>query len=233
MNSGDPSALLKIARDRLHPSLTDPNFLVLNARRKIFANWINTFPASKMTILDVGGRYQPYRPLFESRISKYLALDILQTNLVDVVGSGEALPFANNSFDLVIATQVFEYFSSPRLAADQIHTVLKPGGMLLMSVAAFAPRFSDDDRWRFTPAGIRTVLGSFGKVEIIPEVSSLGGFIRSVNVGLNIFVRYDFLRSLLSATVRPLANLIGLGFERINGTKNDQFTPNYSVLAIK
>lgn len=186
-----------------------------------------------MTILDVGGRYQPYRPLFESRISKYLALDILQTNLVDVVGSGEALPFANNSFDLVIATQVFEYFSSPRLAADQIYTVLKPGGMLLMSVAAFAPRFSDDDRWRFTPAGIRTVLGSFGKVEIIPEVSSLGGFIRSVNVGLNIFVRYDFLRSLLSATVRPLANLIGLGFERINGTKNDQFTPNYSVLAIK
>jgi hypothetical protein len=93
--------LLKAAADRLNPSLTNPSFLVLHSRRKIFQRWIAELPDKKLTILDIGGRYQPYRPLFAERIGWYLACDILQTAAVDVVGSGEVLPFAANAFDLV------------------------------------------------------------------------------------------------------------------------------------
>ncbi len=225
--------LLKTAADRLHPSLTNPSFLVLNARRKIFQRWIGQFDERKLSILDIGGRYQPYRPLFAGRIGKYVACDILQTEVVDVVSSGEALPFAVDAFDVVIATQVFEYFRQPHRAAAEIHTALKPGGALLMSVASVAPRFVDEECWRFTPAGIRATLSLFSRVEIIPETSSLGGLLRTANVGLHTFAHNRLLRKLHEVTVCPCLNLLGMALENLRLTRNDQFTPNYSVLAIK
>src|ERR1700690_4267944 len=47
--------LLKTAADRLHPSLTNPNFLVFSSRRKIFQRWIADFEDKKLRILDIGG----------------------------------------------------------------------------------------------------------------------------------------------------------------------------------
>ena len=205
---------------------------MLRSRRRIFEKWIDHLPAN-LAILDVGGRYQPYRPLFSEKARRYLACDILQTELVDVIGQGELLPFAPNTFDVVVATQVFEYFSNPHNAADQVHAVLKPRGCLMMSVAATAPRFVDDECWRFTPKGIRQVLSSFSSVIIVPELSSIGGVTRTLNLAINTFSRNKVLRSLASVTVCPLLNLIGAGLEALHITNNDQFTPNYSVLAIK
>jgi SAM-dependent methyltransferase len=225
--------LLKTAADRLHPSLTNPNFLILRSRRKIFQLWIANLEDKELTILDIGGRYQPYRPLFAGRIGRYVACDILQTNAVDVVGSGEALPFSANSFDVVIATQVFDYFPRPHLAAVEIHAALKPGGALLMSVPSLAPRFADNECWRFTPAGILATLSMFGKVEIVPETSSLGGLLRTANLGLHTFARYRPLQKLHTLTTCPCLNLLGMALENMKLTRNDQFTPNYSVLAIK
>jgi SAM-dependent methyltransferase len=226
-------ALLKVASARLNPSLTDPNFLVLRSRKIIFKNWIDGFGKQPLRMLDVGGRYQPYRPLLESRISEYIALDVLSTEFVDVVGSCEYLPFAPNTFDLVIATQVFDYFSEPHLAATQIHKALKPGGTMLMSVAGFAPRFADGEYWRFTPGGIRATLSLFSKVEIIPETSSLGGLLRTLNLALHTYAHFRPVRRTFEVTLCPLLNLLGLGMEQLKLTKSDQFAPNYSILAQK
>ena len=85
--------LLKIAQLRLYPGLTDPNFLVLRARRIIFQNWIADIPGNELKILDVGGRYQPYRPLIQARAGQYVACDISRTDLVNVVGDGGILTF--------------------------------------------------------------------------------------------------------------------------------------------
>ena len=225
--------LLKTAADRLHPSLTNPSFLVLRSRREIFQGWIAQFDEKKLSILDVGGRYQPYRPLFAGRVEQYVACDILQTDAVDVVGSGEALPFVANTFDVAIATQVFEYFREPHRAAAEIHAALKPGGTLLMSVASVAPRFVDEECWRFTPAGIRATLSLFSRIEIVPETLSLGGLLRTANLGGHTFARNRFLRKLHELTACPCLNLLGMVLENLKLTRNDQFAPNYSVLAVK
>src|SRR5581483_4761129 len=170
--------LLEIARQRLHPGLNDPNFLVLRARRIIFQNWIADIPGTQLKILDVGGRYQPYRPLIQARAGQYIACDISRTDLVNVVGDGEFLPFAHETFDVVIATQVFDCFSDPHEAARQIHRVLKPGGVLLASIPSVAPRFSDVERWRFTSTGVRSVFAAFSELRMIPERSRIGGMLR-------------------------------------------------------
>jgi SAM-dependent methyltransferase len=223
--------LFKIAQARLYPSLTSHSFLVLRRRRLIFSEWIKALPGENLTVLDVGGRYQPYRPLLAGRSTRYVAVDVLQTPLVDVVGKGQELPFRDETFDLVIATGVFEYFPEPRVAAEQIRRVLKPGGCLIMSVAAICPRAVDEEHWHYLPAGLRFALASFSQVEIVPEVTSLGGFFRLAAWSFDIFAKYNFVRRIVQHTLIPALNLSGLALEWAGVSDNDQVTGNYSVLA--
>jgi hypothetical protein len=67
----------------------------------------------RLMVLDIGGRYQPYRPLIEHRVQRYVALDVLRTPLADVMGKGKELPFKADTFGLVLATQAFEHFPKP------------------------------------------------------------------------------------------------------------------------
>jgi len=220
------------ARDRLFPSLSDPSYLVLRSRRLIFSQWAQRFGGRRLTILDVGGRYQPYRTLFPN-LKRYIAIDLIRTPAVSVIADGERLPFLSESFDLVIATQTVEYFRDPGAALQQIHAILKPDGVFLGSFAACVPRFVEHERWRFTPNGLLTILKPFAKVEIIPELHSPASVLRTINLALNSFVRYDAIRSVYQWSLCPLLNLAGLGIEKLNLTSNDQFTANYSVFATK
>jgi len=224
--------LLQTAAQRLHPSLTNPNYLVLRSRRLIFSGWAERL-GRDLTVMDVGGRYQPYRPLFERHAGRYIAVDIVKTGLVNVVADGQRLPFAAESFDLIIATQVFEYFRDPRKAITEIHEALKPGGVFIASAAACAPRFVEEELWRFTGTGLRTLLSEFAQVEIVPELYSLGGVIRLVNLACDSFVHFSAARWIHRRTLCPLLNILGLAIEKLRLTANDQFTANYSVRAIK
>ncbi len=234
-DSPNPStiSLRKVAGKRLYPSLTDPSFLVLRSRRLIFTSWIKQFRERQLNVLDVGGRYQPYRPLLDSLIAQYIAVDVIKTELVSVVASGEALPFAPESFDVVIATQVFEYFEKPHVAAMQIHSALKPGGALLASVAACLPRVATEEYWRFTPSGVQSMLSPFAKIEVQPEVSNVGNYFRLTNLAFNSLLPWTPVREAYNLLVCPIVNLIGLGLESLELTKNDEFASGYSVLAIK
>ena len=107
--------LKKLAQDRLRPSITNPNYLVLRKRAQLLAQWMDEIPGSNLRVLDIGGRYQPYRPLIDGRVKQYVAVDVVATKLVDVVARGRSLPFPADTFDLVIATQVFEYFPRPHV----------------------------------------------------------------------------------------------------------------------
>jgi SAM-dependent methyltransferase len=199
----------------------------------IFDSWARELRGRHLTVLDIGGRYQPYRPLFDGSIDRYFSVDLIKTEFVSVVGDAECLPFAPASFDLAIATQVFEYFRDPCATVKRVHEVLKPGGVLLASFAACTPRFVSEERWRFTPTGLQTMLEPFARVEIIPELHSVAGLIRTVNLGLDAFARYETARSLYRLTLSPALNLLGLTLEKMNLTSNDQFTTNFSVRAIK
>lgn len=225
--------LRAIAWRRLHPSLTDPNYIVLRSRRRIFGRWFQRLGPDPLAVLDIGGRYQPYRPLLESRVRQYVAIDLIPTALVNIIADGERLPFPANSFDLVIASEVFQYFARPDLAAGEIRRVLRSGGVLCMSVPSFAPRFADEERWRFTRSGLQSVFSPFSCVEIAAEVSSAGGFLRAVNLSLNTFAKFAWLRAALRWTAVPLINLLALAAESAAISQNDQFTGNYSVCAKK
>ncbi len=52
-----------------------------------------------------------------------------------IIGDAEEdLPFSNNYFDTVVCTEVLEHLLDPRKALKNIYRILKPGGLLLVSV---------------------------------------------------------------------------------------------------
>ena len=223
----------KAGRERLYPSITNPNWLVLRKRRELFVTWLKDIPGENLFVLDVGGRIQPYRELLGKRCVSYVAIDFKSTPLVDVIGQGERLPFPDRQFDLVLCTQVLEYIPEPPLVVNEIYRTLKTGGFLMLSVPAVFPRDSDSEYWRFLPCALKRLLSSFSSIEVVPEGNSLVGFIRTLNVCLVTFARPAALGSLLRFSAVPVLNLLGASVQRFTSAGDDRFSANYSVLARK
>ncbi|MGB6385175.1 MAG: methyltransferase domain-containing protein [Terriglobales bacterium] len=229
------SALEQVQREsraRLHPSLSNPNWLVLRRRRQIIEGGLKRLPGDNLSVLDVGGRLQPYRPLLGDRTKCYVAVDLRITPLVSVSAAAEALPFRDGQFDFVICTQVFEYLPEPALAVAEIKRVLRKGGVFFVSAPSILLRNSDRECWRFLPESWRQLLREFETVEVIPEGNSLAGFFRTCNVFLLSFFRPTILAPLWRWTFVPFLNVAGFALEKLAG-QNQDFTANYSVWARK
>ncbi len=223
----------RVGWQRLYPSITNSSWLVLRERRRLFERWLASLGSEKLTVLDVGGRIQPYRRLLSGREKKYVAVDMRRSPLVDVLGRAEQLPFASEQFDLVLCTQMLQYVRDPAQAVAEMFRLLRPGGHLLLSVPAVYPSDSEWDSWRFLRPGLRHLLRPFRRIEIAREGGTISGLFRTVCVWLTLFARPAFVRSLLRYSLVPIFNLSAVVLESAFGKSNQQFTPNYSVFAHK
>ena len=79
-------------------------------------------------VLDcVAGSKQFTHPqLVQTEIAAYANIDILAVN--------QKLPFADDSFDLVISFDVLEHVNDPFISAEELKRVLKPGGILIADI---------------------------------------------------------------------------------------------------
>jgi len=222
---------LKQSQERLRPSLRNPSWLVLRKRRQILEERIERLPG-ELLVLDVGGRLQPYRSLLQARVKSYVAIDPMFTPLVDAAAIAEALPFREEQFDLVLCTQVLEYFPDPGRAIEEIRRVLRKGGFAFISAPSVFVRDHDRECWRFLPEGLRYLTRGFESVEVIPEGNSLTGLFRTLNVFLVSFFRPRALLPLCRWTLVPLLNIAGFALEKL-GRENEDFAANFSVWARK
>lgn len=84
-----------------------------------------------------------------------------------VRGDALALPFAEASFDLVLALDAFEHFEDDVQAMSEVYRVLEPGGLLVVTVPAFMALWSPHDEAyhhfrRYRRAQLRGRLESVG-----------------------------------------------------------------------
>lgn len=76
-----------------------------------------------------------------------LALERSQTrSLTDLAkGDATALPLSDNSFDVTIALDIFEHVEDDVAALAEVSRVLRPGGILVLSVPAFMSLWGPHD----------------------------------------------------------------------------------------
>lgn len=118
----------------------------------------------KGVTLDLGCGQRPYEKTFFAGAAKYIGADYLSDrSKPDVICSALQVPFADNSFDTVVSTEVLEHVPEPLRALREIQRVLKPGGYLVLSAPMYWPRHEVPyDFFRYPYDGLLYLLKTSG-----------------------------------------------------------------------
>jgi SAM-dependent methyltransferase len=123
-------------------------------------------PKTEGAILEIGskdyGSTVPFRRHIGHR--EYVGLDMAPGPGVDVVGdlSRGLCGLPENHFSLVICCSVLEHVERPWLMAENITCLVRPGGLLYMSVPwVWRYHAYPDDYFRFSWRGIETLFPAF------------------------------------------------------------------------
>lgn len=87
-----------------------------------------------------------------------------------IQASGLALPFDSESFDVVIASEVLEHIHNDHEALTEIARVIKPGGVLAVSVPRFFPELAYwkiSSQYHNVPGGHIRIYRRSGLVELL------------------------------------------------------------------
>ena len=161
----------------------------MNRGTPVDRHYINNFLEEYKN--DIGGtclevRDNRYGQQYANRIKKLDILDIdhgnKEANLYGDLRSLDKVP--NNVYNCLILTQVLQYIDDLPSTIKECHRILKPGGVLLLTVPAIsrldpkAPEY-----WRFTPDGLASLLNTiFGQEKT--KISAYG----NVLTGLGFWV---------------------------------------------
>lgn len=114
-------------------------------------------------VLEIGSRQAikqnelaDFRGLFGE--SKYVGMDMQAGPGVDIVANAEKIPFADNSFDVVMSLETLEHAQKPWVVATEMERVLKPNGILIVSSPQNFPIHNHpSDYFRYTPFGLKAI----------------------------------------------------------------------------
>jgi SAM-dependent methyltransferase len=155
-------------------------------RKELYKNVRDLAPQLSGKLLDFGCGRKPYEQLFS--VERYIGIDMEQTghehtlSKVDVFYDGKTIPFANEYFDSVFCSEVFEHVFNLHEVIKEIKRVLKPGGKILVTVPlCWNEHEAPYDFGRYTSYGIRHILETNG-FEVI-ELRKSGNFFK-VNMQL-------------------------------------------------
>jgi SAM-dependent methyltransferase len=125
--------------------------------------------AAGARVLDLGAGDAPYRELFahtDYRTSDWSESVHMGAGTADIVASADDLPVADESFELVVCTQVLEHVPEPASVLAECHRVLVPGGRLALTAPLLWELHElPHDYYRYTSAGLHHLMRSAGFAE--------------------------------------------------------------------
>jgi SAM-dependent methyltransferase len=182
-------------------------------------------------LLDLGCGRSPYKRLADGFAVKWIAADIRNSGGADILLDAQKLPFKDKVFDTVLCTQILEYLPDFFVASEEIHRILKPQGMAIISNPAVLPPFGGA-RWRIMPEGYMTMLSKFSVCEVDGDCKTVAGFFRIINLYMAIILQeVPVLEAIWRLSICPIFNLIGSWANR--RFKDVGFAANYIVIARK
>jgi SAM-dependent methyltransferase len=147
--------------------------LVYHKIRNNVSNFIKRqaemFDSDSIKLLDIAPQnHAGAKPFFIK--SQVLTADIDEKSgadyIIDICQNNEET-IAKETFDIIVCTEVLEHTINPFLAVNEIHRLLKWGGMLLMTTPFnFRIHGPLPDCWRFTKYGINALLKDFEIIKI-------------------------------------------------------------------
>lgn len=171
-------------------------------------------------ILDVGCGNSPFRPLLNPATTEYQGIDVQEAasfgyrNPDTVYYDGKVIPFPDHSFDAILCTEVLEHVAEPAETIREMHRVLKPGGMAIITIPWSARfHYQPYDYHRYTPSMLDILFRAFPNRVITPRGTDLSSIASKVVVSYirNLLrIRPRGLTDILLAPLRILAALLAI-----------------------
>lgn len=156
-------------------------------------------------MLDAGAGNRAWNCVLRRRAERVVAVD-LHGPSAGVAADLRQLPFADETFDAALCTQVVEHIPDPEKALTEIRRVIKTGGAAVVT-APHLSRVHDApaDYYRFTIYGLRAKLEEAGWQVV--TVQPAGGLLSFLGHNL-----YSVFLSLISKL--PIAREVAVYFAR-------------------
>ena len=173
-------------------------------------------------LLDIGCGNSPFRPLLDPARTQYQGIDVERAasfgyrNPDTVYYDGKTIPFPDNSFDAALCTEVLEHVPEPGPFVSEMHRVLKPGGLAVVTLPWSARfHYQPYDYHRYTPTMLQQIFAPFRECSVRPRGTDFSSIASKTVVA---YVR-NLLRlkpaapgAMLLIPFRLLAALLGLPF---------------------
>lgn len=215
-----------------------PLIVVQNNSDKLIKESLATIDPK--SVLDVGCGDQVNRQFVKG---KYIGLDYpsntaersLKSKKADVWGDARALPFEDESFDMVLATCVLEHIYEKERVVQESFRVLKNNGHFLLTVPqCYRTHEAPYDFHRFTKFGIQKLLieNGFSIIKIMPSNKSelLTAWYLAVDALSQPEVRLRRLKLILLAVGGGIMYLL---IRRHSDVENKEHPLNWFILAKK
>jgi len=196
----------------------------------------NVSPYASGRLLDIGCGTKPYEPFL--KVESYEGLEIESSNNLhqtkhDSLYDGQNLPFASDSFDTIISTQVLEHSFNPDKLLSEIQRVLKPHSYLILTVPFIWDEHEQPyDYARYTSFGIIHLLEK-NNLEVIIHEKLCTGIPCLVQI-LNVYI-YKIILSKLKIPkifhkyIYLTLNIIGFGAQHLIPKSDDMYLDNLVV----
>jgi SAM-dependent methyltransferase len=180
-------------------------------------------------LLDVGAGSSPYEELImaSGKVSEYIKLDFASSDYhqgheLDLTWDGKTIPLNAASIDTVFMTEVLEHAHKPVELLREVRRVLKPGGILFMTVPFTWPMHElPFDYHRFTPIALRAYLEEAGFD--VKGIQLLGGWDHSLALQIGLWLT----NSSMGERKRKIAKILAWPFYSYLMRKgNHEYTEN-------
>jgi SAM-dependent methyltransferase len=153
---------------RIEPLAPNPapqvDFAGMAVPPHVTPEFMSYFPKARQPgslMLDLGCGQAAHRDLAERAGFEWVGMDYDAASRATLLGDAHALPFQDESFEFVLSLAALHLFRFPWVVANEVHRVLKPGGMFLGSVAFLEP-FHDGGYFHHTHLGALNLLQHAG-----------------------------------------------------------------------
>jgi SAM-dependent methyltransferase len=184
----------------------------------------------KGKVLDAGGHKEckrgEFRPPMDT-VEQWLYLNIDEKTDPDYTASIDNIPLDDESFDMVLCTEVFEHLENPEIALNEIYRVLKGGGKIVFSMPFnFQIHCAPYDFQRWTKYKLKKELDRLGCTDVV--IHEMGSYFA---------VLYDTIYSLCKKKSKLLTRMLLLFFPIIinldNRIRFDNVTTGYYMISRK
>jgi SAM-dependent methyltransferase len=137
-----------------------PDWLLLSELSRDVKAALRTY--ARGALLDVGCGERPYEHC-GAPLTRWIGLDADGNSAADIHGFADAIPLAENSVDTILCTQVLEHVPDAEKALRELHRVLRPGGIAILTVPQYWPLHEEPyDFRRYTRIGFEQLIRSHG-----------------------------------------------------------------------